>query len=74
MKHNESRFTYQFNGRDGTFDLIQIINPNGQSIAALYYWDEPDTDEAKRVEQSARLICEHLNRWHLSSEEAFSDG
>jgi len=74
MKHKEPRYTYQFNGRDGTFDLIQIINPNGQAVAALFYWDEPDTDEAARVEESARLICLHLNDWYLGSDDVSPDG
>jgi hypothetical protein len=69
MTQHKSRYTYQFNGRDGTFDLIQIINPNGKSVAALFYWDEPNTDEAARVEESARLICEHLNHWYMGGDD-----
>ena len=61
-------YEYRFNGRDGTFDLIEIMNPEGAVIATLYYWDEPDTDEAKRVEKAARTICRHLNHWHLGDE------
>jgi hypothetical protein len=52
----------------GTFDRIKIVNPEGNPIATLFYWDEPDTDEATRVEASARLICQHLNRWWFSGE------
>ena len=59
------RYTYRFNGRDGTFNLIEIVNAQHQVIATLYYWDEPDTDEAKRVEESASAICKHLNQWRL---------
>jgi hypothetical protein len=55
------RYTYRFNGRDGTYNLIEIVNPQDKVIATLYYWDEPDTDEAKRVEDSAATICKHLN-------------
>jgi hypothetical protein len=69
MKHKKPCYDYQFNGRDGTYDLIQIINPNGQSIAALYYWNEPDTGEAVHVEESARLVCEHLNHWHVGEDD-----
>jgi hypothetical protein len=68
MTPQTERYTYQFNGRDGTFDLIEIVNPKGEAIASLYYWDEPDTDEAIRVEKSARVICKHLNYWHIGGE------
>lgn len=61
--------TYRFNGRDGTFDLIDILNPEGNVIATLYYWDEPDTDEAKRAEESARVICENLNHWCIGEDD-----
>ena len=61
-------YTYCFNGRDGTFDLIEIVSPEGKPIATLHYWDEPDTDEAVRVARSARLICQHLNQWWFSGE------
>jgi hypothetical protein len=63
------QYTYQFNGRDGTFDLIEIVNPAGTVIATLYYWDEPDTDEAKRVVESACVICENLNHWHIGEDD-----
>jgi hypothetical protein len=68
MTQQSKGYTYCLNGRDGTFDLIEIVNPEGKPIAALYYWDEPDTDEAVRAERSARLVCQHLNRWWFSGE------
>ena len=37
-------------------------------IARLYYWDDPHTDEAARVEESAQVVCEHLNRWWVGME------
>lgn len=58
-------YTYRLNGRDGTFDLIEIVNPAGRVIASLYYWDEPDTDEAARAEASANVVCDQLNRWQV---------
>jgi predicted extracellular nuclease len=67
------QYTYQFNGCDGTFDIITIANPDGKAIADLHYWHEPDTDEAARVEDSARLICEHLNQWFIGDEFTASD-
>ena len=51
--------------RDGTFDTFDIRSPEGQVIASLYFWDEPDTDEAKQAEASARTICKQLNRWSI---------
>jgi|HubBroStandDraft_4_1064222.scaffolds.fasta_scaffold1670305_1 hypothetical protein len=68
MKEQADNYTYQFNGRDGTFDLIDIISPDGKVIASLYYWDEPDTTEAARAERSARIVCRHLNRWRIDDE------
>lgn len=68
MTTRTDAYTYQFNGRDGTFDLIDIVSPGGQAVASLHYWDSPDTDEAARAEASARLICEHLNRWWVGQE------
>ncbi len=73
MTEQTDTYTYQFNGRDGTFDLIEIISPEGKAIAGLYYWDEPNTDEAARVEQSTRIICQHLNHWWIGKEAAVSD-
>lgn len=68
-----SGFTYCFNGHDGTFDLIGILNPRGQVIARLYYWDEPDTNEAARVKRSARTICKHLNKWQIADDPIVTD-
>jgi len=65
---SKKQYAYQFNGRDGTFDLIEIVSPDGAVIATLYYWDEPDNDEAKRVEKAARTICKHLNHWQIGDE------
>ena len=67
MTKQQDEYTYQFNGRDGTFDLIEIVSPCGKVLASLYYWDLPDTDEAARVEKSARIICRHLNHWWIGS-------
>lgn len=68
MTDTTDRYTYAINGQDGTFDLVNIVSPQGEVIASLYYWDEPDTDEAARVEKSARIICGHLNHWWIGSE------
>jgi hypothetical protein len=35
--------------KDGTEDTLDILDPGGQAIATLYFWDEPDTDAAQRV-------------------------
>jgi len=58
-----AKYTYERNCPDGVFDRLAIVGPEGEVIANLYYWDEPDTDEAKRVEKAARIICKHLNHW-----------
>jgi hypothetical protein len=63
MTTAEREYTYFQNGHDGTFDVIAIISPDDEIIARLYYWEEPDTDEGQRVRESARIICEQLNRW-----------
>jgi hypothetical protein len=63
QEHVPGSYTYERAGGDGTFNLIAIISPEGREIACLSYWDEPDTDEARRVEEAARTICEHLSRW-----------
>ena len=51
--------------RDGVFDVFTIRNPQGEEIAHLYYWDEPDTDEGHQAEMSAQLIVANLNRWNF---------
>lgn len=51
--------------RDGVFDVFTICNPDGQQIAHLYYWDEPDTNERHLAEMSAQLIVANLNRWYF---------
>lgn len=68
MTQQADGYSYQFNGRADTFDLIAIVSPEGETVATLHYWDEPDTDEAARAEASARLVCQHLNRWWFSGE------
>jgi hypothetical protein len=73
MKEQTDRYTYRFNGRDGTFDLIEIISPDGKAIASLYYWDDPDTNEAASVERSARIVCRHLNRYWIGDEPVATD-
>jgi len=73
MKEQTDSYTYQFNDRDGTFDLVEIMSPKGKVIASLYYWDEPDTNEAARVEHSARIVCRHLNRWRIGDEPTGSE-
>ena len=66
-------FTYCLDGHEGTFDVIGILDPRGKIIARLYYWDEPDTDEAARVKRSARTICKHLNQWRFPVEPTVTE-
>jgi hypothetical protein len=61
------RYTYS-RDKDGTYDTLHIHAPDGSIVAGLYFWDEPDTDEAKEAEQSARHIVEQLNRWRRPEE------
>jgi hypothetical protein len=63
-------YTYRFNGHDGTFDVIEIVNPKGKVIATLYYWDDsfektPNNAETKRVIKATKTICKHLNHWQI---------
>ena len=44
---------------------LQWSNSDGQRIAHLYYWDEPDTNERHLAEMSAQLIVANLNRWYF---------
>jgi len=66
-----AEYTYQLNGRDGTFDLIELLNPKGEVIITLYYWGDdavpchPQSEQA-RVEKAARTICELANHWHIN--------
>jgi len=61
-------YTYQFNDRHGTYDLIEIINPQGQAIATLFYWYATDDEETARVERAAKLVCKQLNDWQIGGE------
>lgn len=50
-------------GRNGTEDEITIHRPNGDEMAIIQYWDEPDTNDAERVEKTAQHIVDALNAY-----------
>lgn len=49
--------------RNGTEDEILICRPNGDALAFIQYWDEPDTNDAAIAEATARHIVEALNAY-----------
>jgi hypothetical protein len=48
-------------GRNGTEDEITIVSPSGESLAYIWFWDEPDTRDASQAKRDARLILNALN-------------
>jgi uncharacterized protein YcgI (DUF1989 family) len=68
MTTQTDSYTYRLNGHDGTFDLVEIVNPEGKAIASLYYWNDRTSDEEARAMSSARTICRHLNRWQIGND------
>jgi hypothetical protein len=50
-------------GRNGTEDEITIRRPNGEAMAVIQYWDEPDTNDGKRAEKTAKHIVDALNAY-----------
>lgn len=49
--------------RNGTEDELIICRPNGDHMAFVQYWDEPDTNDAMRAEIEARHIVDALNAY-----------
>ncbi len=49
--------------RNGTEDEILICRPNGDAMAFIQYWDEPDTNDAEIAEKTAQHIVDALNAY-----------
>lgn len=49
--------------RNGTEDEITIHAPDGNCMAFIWLWDEPDCPEAKRKKADATLIVNALNAY-----------
>jgi hypothetical protein len=50
-------------GRNGTEDEITIVSPSGESLAYIWFWDEPDTRDASQAKRDARLILNALDAY-----------
>jgi hypothetical protein len=60
---SRARTYYATLDRNGTEDEITIISPSGESLAYIWFWDEPDTRDARKAEADARLIMDALNAY-----------
>jgi hypothetical protein len=60
---SKARKYYAALGRNGTEDEITIVSPSGESLAYIWFWDEPDTRDARRAKADARLILDALNAY-----------
>lgn len=49
--------------RNGTEDEIIICRPNGDHMAVIQFWDEPNTNDARRAELTAKHIVDALNAY-----------
>lgn len=49
--------------RNGTEDELIICRPNGDHMAFIQFWDEPDTNDGRRAELEARHIVDALNAY-----------
>ena len=49
--------------RNGTEDEITIVSPSGESLAYIWFWDEPDTRDARNAKATARRILNALNAY-----------
>jgi hypothetical protein len=51
--------------RNGTEDEITIVSPSGESLAYIWFWDEPDTRDANKAKADGMLILNALNAYRL---------
>jgi hypothetical protein len=58
---SKARKYYATLGRNGTEDEITIVSPSGESLAYIWFWDEPDTRDADKARLDAMLILNALN-------------
>jgi hypothetical protein len=59
-KRKWPRYSYH---RDftGSAARIRILNPDGESVLNIYFWDDPETMEAAAAEKRAKMLVAALN-------------
>ncbi len=62
-KRRSPRYSYH---RDftGSAARIRILNPDGETVLNIYFWDDPKTTEAAAAEKKAKMLVTALNFRH----------
>jgi hypothetical protein len=45
----------------GSAARIRILNPDGESVLNIYFWDDPKTTEATAAEKKAKMLVAAMN-------------